>query len=252
MVEAIFRTMKSVLETRPICHQRDETIRGHVFCSFLALVLRKELQERLAARGLELEWADVLGDLNALGVTTLRAGAAVCELRSLPRGVAGQVLQAAGVALGPPLRFLDEQEAAAWEGGSVVPQAVFISVTVCLAETSGIQLSKMSLTLSPAPAPVTLNVVLSQVWLPDGAGAPMPVSLHSITSRFGSMCCARSAACSGARCRQSTTSPTQTRIARARRKVFMESSMSPVKRKLFADFGVTGHHYDYVFGCVQA
>jgi hypothetical protein len=115
MVEAIFRTMKSVLETRPIYHQRDETIRGHVFCSFLALLLRKELQERLAARGLDLEWADVLGDLNALGVTTLRAGAAVCELRSLPRGVAGQVLQATGVALGPPLRFLDDQEALAWE-----------------------------------------------------------------------------------------------------------------------------------------
>ena len=115
MVEAIFRTMKSVLETRPIYHKCDETIRGHVFCSFLALLLRKELQERLAAGGLTLEWADVLRDLEALGVTTLRSGAAVCELRSLPRGVAGAVLQAAGVALGPSLRFLGEQEAAAWD-----------------------------------------------------------------------------------------------------------------------------------------
>ena len=41
-VEQVFRDMKSVLETRPIYHQTDETIRGHVFCSFLALVLRKE------------------------------------------------------------------------------------------------------------------------------------------------------------------------------------------------------------------
>ena|GEM_PF-1920269 len=37
------RGMKSILDTRPIFHQRDETIRGHVFCSFLALILRKEL-----------------------------------------------------------------------------------------------------------------------------------------------------------------------------------------------------------------
>jgi hypothetical protein len=37
-VEDIFRTTKSILETRPIYHKRDETVRGHVFRSFLALV----------------------------------------------------------------------------------------------------------------------------------------------------------------------------------------------------------------------
>ena len=41
-VEHAFRNMKSILETRPIYHRLDETIRGHVFCSFLALMLRKE------------------------------------------------------------------------------------------------------------------------------------------------------------------------------------------------------------------
>lgn len=45
------RTLKSVLETRPIFHKRDETIRGHVFCSFLALVVRKELEDRLESIG---------------------------------------------------------------------------------------------------------------------------------------------------------------------------------------------------------
>ena len=109
MVESIFRTAKTILETRPIYHQRDETIRGHVFCSFLALVLMKELQHRLVERGLTLEWADVLRDLEALRLVRLRSGAALCELRSSPQGVAGAVLQAVGVALGPPLRFLDEQ-----------------------------------------------------------------------------------------------------------------------------------------------
>jgi transposase len=47
MVEDIIRTTKSVFETRPVYHKRDETVRGHVFCSFLALVLKQELESRL-------------------------------------------------------------------------------------------------------------------------------------------------------------------------------------------------------------
>jgi transposase len=34
-VEDIIHTAKSILETRPIYHKCNETIRGHVFCSFL-------------------------------------------------------------------------------------------------------------------------------------------------------------------------------------------------------------------------
>src|SRR5208283_3245417 len=63
-VEAIFRTAKSILETRPIYHQSDATIAGHLFCSFLALVVRKELDERLAAAGVSAEWADIVRDLD--------------------------------------------------------------------------------------------------------------------------------------------------------------------------------------------
>ena len=108
MVEAIFRAAKTTLETRPIYHKCNATIRGHVFCSFLALTLMKELEGRLSAKGLELEWADVLRDLEALRVSKLVSGAATCELRSTPQGVAGKVLQAVGVALGPALRFIEE------------------------------------------------------------------------------------------------------------------------------------------------
>jgi transposase len=63
-VEQVFRTTKDILGTRPIFHKRDETIRGHVFCSFLALVLKKDLTDRLGAHGAKLEWADVLADLD--------------------------------------------------------------------------------------------------------------------------------------------------------------------------------------------
>src|ERR1700674_3586938 len=63
-VEDIFRTMKSILDTRSIYHQTDAAIRGHVFCTFLALVLRKALEDRLAAARLKPEWAALLMDLD--------------------------------------------------------------------------------------------------------------------------------------------------------------------------------------------
>ncbi|MBM4278288.1 MAG: hypothetical protein FJ130_10495 [Deltaproteobacteria bacterium] len=65
-VEQVFREVKSVLETRPVFHKCDETIRGHVFCSFLALVLRKELDRRLDQTGHCFEWADIKQDLKSL------------------------------------------------------------------------------------------------------------------------------------------------------------------------------------------
>jgi transposase len=62
-VERVFRDVKSLLETRPIFHHHDETIRGHVFCSFLALVLRKELDRCLETAGHRFEWAEIKQDL---------------------------------------------------------------------------------------------------------------------------------------------------------------------------------------------
>ena len=50
-VERAFRTSKSLFATRPIFHKLDDTIRGHVSCSFLALVLKKELEDRIANLG---------------------------------------------------------------------------------------------------------------------------------------------------------------------------------------------------------
>ena len=104
MVEQIFRSMKSVLETRPVYHKREETIRGHVFCSFLALLLRKELENRLAEKRWKLEWADVVHDLDRLQETRLTLKGAGYVVRSQPHGVAGKVFQACGVALPPVIR----------------------------------------------------------------------------------------------------------------------------------------------------
>ena len=104
MVEDIFRSMKSLLETRPIYHKCDETIRGHVFCSFLALVLRKELQDRVERQGWSLEWADIIRDLDRLQEVEMSIQGKSYVVRTETKGTAGKVFQACGVALPPTLR----------------------------------------------------------------------------------------------------------------------------------------------------
>jgi transposase len=104
MVEHWFRSCKSLLQTRPIYHKCDETIRGHVFCSFLALVLRQELQARLRERGHELEWADVISDLDRLQLVEVEQEGKRFLLRSEAQGTCGQVFQAMGVALPPTVQ----------------------------------------------------------------------------------------------------------------------------------------------------
>jgi hypothetical protein len=101
-VEAIFRTAKSILETRPIYHQSDAAVAGHLFCSFLALLLRKELDERLSAAAVTVEWDDVVRDLDRVEQITIEQNAKCFHLRPDAPGCAGSVFKAVGVAL-PPL-----------------------------------------------------------------------------------------------------------------------------------------------------
>jgi hypothetical protein len=105
-VEAIFRTAKSILETRPIHHQSDAAIAGHLFCPFLALLLRKELDERLADAGVAAEWGDVARDLDRVEQVTVEQGGKRFLLRPHAPGSAGSVFKATGVALPPLVRQL--------------------------------------------------------------------------------------------------------------------------------------------------
>ena len=109
LVEQVFRSLKTILETRPIYHKCTETIRGHVFCSFLALVLLKELQERMLQRGWNSEWAQVRDELNELEEFTVAMRGKSFVIRSCTEGEAGKAIQAAGVALGPVVRFQKAQ-----------------------------------------------------------------------------------------------------------------------------------------------
>jgi len=104
MVEQAFRAVKSVLETRPIYHKCDDTIRGHVFCSFLALMLMKELLSRLEAKGKSFEWEDIKGDLQALREVEIATKGDRYFLRTELRGCCFDVLKVADVAVPLTLR----------------------------------------------------------------------------------------------------------------------------------------------------
>jgi hypothetical protein len=59
------------MRTRPIFHSSDAAIRGHVFCSFLALLMRAELNEIFGAGGVP-EWSALLRELDRLQQVRLR------------------------------------------------------------------------------------------------------------------------------------------------------------------------------------
>jgi hypothetical protein len=104
LVEDLFRTAKALMRTRPIYHSSDAAIRGYVFCSFLALVLRKELDARCRKAGFRPEWADVLRDLDRLQTLELAKGSQQLTLRTPATGTIGPLFKAAGIALPPNIR----------------------------------------------------------------------------------------------------------------------------------------------------
>ena len=110
MVEQVFRTAKSLLDTRPIFHKTDATICGHVFCSFLALVLRDELYRRMDNAGVSAEWDDILRDVNALSETTITYNGKSFAVRSNAVGVVGKIAQCVGVRLPNTVRQIDIEE----------------------------------------------------------------------------------------------------------------------------------------------
>ena len=103
-VERVFRDVKTMLHTRPVYHQKDENIAGHVFCSFLALVLRKELDRRLEQAGCNFEWADIKQDLKALQEVKIQDNGNSLALRTECLGTCGRVFKAVGVAVPPTIR----------------------------------------------------------------------------------------------------------------------------------------------------
>ena len=75
-----------------------------MFCSFLALVLKTTLEDRIAALDRVSSWPDIIADLDSLTETEIEYDGKRFIVRSAPRPAASLALRAAGVALPPTVR----------------------------------------------------------------------------------------------------------------------------------------------------
>ena len=75
-----------------------------MFCSFLALVLKKALADRTAALGHSGSWPQIIADLDSLTETEIEQDGKRFVVRSALRPAASLALRATGVALPPTVR----------------------------------------------------------------------------------------------------------------------------------------------------
>jgi hypothetical protein len=113
-VEQAFLAAKTLLATRPVFHRTDAAIRGHIFCTFLALVLRKALIDRLDARRLARpEWQQIVDDLIDLSEVEVEQDGRRALLRTAPGPTIDPLCRALGVTLPPVFQELPRAEVAA-------------------------------------------------------------------------------------------------------------------------------------------
>ena len=75
-----------------------------MFCSFLALVLKKALEDRITALARSGSWPEIIADLDSLTETEIEHDGKRFVVRSAPRSAASLALRAAAVALPPTVR----------------------------------------------------------------------------------------------------------------------------------------------------
>jgi hypothetical protein len=104
-VENLFLRTKAVMRTRPIFHSSDAAIRGHVFCSFLALLMQKHLDDLFREASVRPEWKDLLRDLDRLQQVRLRHHGNDWLVRTdAPKSVV-RLFKAASIAMPPRARL---------------------------------------------------------------------------------------------------------------------------------------------------
>lgn len=103
-VERAFASLKDVIEMRPIYHQTDERVQGHIFVAALALLVHRAIEKKLKAAGLDFSATEALQALRTVRVIDLELGNGKHK-RCVTRGTArtGRILAALGITeLEPP------------------------------------------------------------------------------------------------------------------------------------------------------
>jgi transposase len=100
-VEDLFRRGKALMRTRPVFHSSDAAIRGHVFCTFLALVMQKHLDDLAKEAGAVPEWRVLLRDLDRLQQTRIQHNGKDWLVRTDATSAVTALFRQTGVALPP-------------------------------------------------------------------------------------------------------------------------------------------------------
>jgi len=98
-VERGFRNLKDVLAIRPVYHRHPSRVTGHVFASFLSLVLMTALEKKLEEKGIETSWDDLIRDLRAFRAIKVHFSNKDYRLRTECRGAVYHIFQAVGLHL---------------------------------------------------------------------------------------------------------------------------------------------------------
>jgi len=110
-VERGFRTIKDVIEMRPIFHQTDRRVEAHIFVAALALLLHRALEKKLKAAGVDLSASEALETLRTVRVVDIDLGdgrAKRCVTRGSQR--AARILAGLGITnIEPPAASEREQ-----------------------------------------------------------------------------------------------------------------------------------------------
>ncbi len=103
-VEELFRRTKAIMRTRPIFHSSDAAIRGHVFCSFLALAMQKHLEDLMREAKITPEWKELLRDLDRLQQVRIQHRGSDWLVRTDASSSVTALFRAAHIALPPRAR----------------------------------------------------------------------------------------------------------------------------------------------------
>ena len=105
VVKAAFSSLSS-LGAATARRRHDDELYGHVFCTFLALLLRYELQTRLANQGHYSPWHELIADLNELQEIEIDYQQKRFLLLTAMKGSCSQILQTLTVPLPPAVQTL--------------------------------------------------------------------------------------------------------------------------------------------------
>ncbi len=96
-VEYAFKSLKSILRNRPTYHQTPNNTKGHIFCSYLSLLMLIELRSRLEAKGEVPQWDEIIRDLRSLQAVKIQLQGKSFLIRSEFAGTAYKSFNAVGV-----------------------------------------------------------------------------------------------------------------------------------------------------------